>query len=126
MENREGREPPLTPEQRNSGDRLELPTEKYRILVAMRYWSATNLIHRGLERQRGTNDFHFLITLRSFIEYSRRGIWFLAWATEHELRTATKLTFSKSGSPGLVRMDEMINEARDSAGSRIYATLWSA
>jgi hypothetical protein len=90
---------------------VSLPENQYRLLVALRYWDASTAIFQGLKRQRGVNDFHFLVTLRSFIEYTRRGIWFLAWADEQELRRAEKLTFDRSGSPNLVRMDEMINEA---------------
>ena len=56
-------------------------------------------------------DFHFLVTLRSFIEYTRRGIWFLAWASEKALRKAEKLTFDRPGSPDLASMDAMINNA---------------
>jgi hypothetical protein len=51
------------------------------------------------------------VTMRSFIEYSRRGIWFLAWATEEQLRRVTKLTFAAPGTPGIAKMDIMINEA---------------
>ncbi len=90
---------------------VNLSIEKYRLLVAIRYWNASHLICEGMKRQQGTNDFHFLVTLRSFIEYSRRGIWFLVWASEKKLRDAEKLTFDRPGSPGLVNMDEMINEA---------------
>jgi hypothetical protein len=64
-----------------------------------------------MKAQRGVNDLHFLVTLRSFIEYTRRGIWFLAWASEKELLAAEKLTFQRSGSPGLIKMDKMINDA---------------
>jgi hypothetical protein len=35
----------------------------------------------------------FLVTLRSFIEHSRRGIWFLARAGEEKLKKAEHLTF---------------------------------
>jgi hypothetical protein len=90
---------------------VQLSTPQYRIVVAMQYWNASRAIFEGLRRQCGVNDFHFLISLRSFIEYTRRGIWFLLWASEERLRTAEKLTFNRSGSLHLVRMDEMINEA---------------
>ena len=49
--------------------------------------------------------------MRSFIEYTRRGIWFLAWATDQQLRGVKKLTFQASGSPGIAKMDVLINEA---------------
>ncbi|MFZ0964610.1 MAG: hypothetical protein WAO35_27445, partial [Terriglobia bacterium] len=59
----------------------------------------------------GVNDFYFLITLRSFIEYSRRGIWFLVWASDEILRQAEKPTFKQPDSPPLAEMDAMINHA---------------
>lgn len=90
---------------------IPLAATQYRLLVALQYWNASRAIFDGLKRQCGNNDFHFLISLRSFIEYTRRGIWFLAWASDDELRNAEKLTFKRSGSPNLVRMDEMINGA---------------
>jgi hypothetical protein len=64
----------------------------------------------GRNRSR-VNDFHLLVTLRSFIEYARRGIWFLAWASDEQLHAAGELTFDRSGSPSLVRMDKVINGA---------------
>jgi hypothetical protein len=64
-----------------------------------------------MQTQRGVNDFYFLITLRSFIEYSRRGIWFLVWASDEILRQAEEPTFKQPGSPPLVEMDAMINDA---------------
>ncbi len=90
---------------------VQLWKPQYRIVVAVQYWNASRAILEGLRRQCGVNYFHFLISLRSFIEYTRRGIWFLLWASEEKLRAAGKLTFNRSGSPCLVRMDEMINEA---------------
>jgi len=90
---------------------ISLTGEKYRQLVALRYLNASEQILKGLKRQQGVNDFHFLVTLRSFIEYTRRGIWFLAWASEKKLSSAEKLTFERSGSPSLVQMDKMVNNA---------------
>lgn len=90
-------------------DTVPLAATQYRLLVALQYWNASRAIFEGLKRQCGDNDFHFLISLRSFIEYTRRGIWFLAWASDERLQNAGKLTFKRSGSPNLVRMDEMIN-----------------
>jgi hypothetical protein len=83
----------------------------YRLLVAIRYLNASEELWRGLKAQQGTNDFHFLVTLRSFIEYTRRGIWFLAWATKERLERAEKLSFKDAGSPALHKMDAMLNEA---------------
>lgn len=83
----------------------------YRLLVAIRYLNASDELWRGLKAQQGTNDFHFLVTLRSFIEYTRRGIWFLAWANKKRLERAEHLTFKDAGSPELQTMDAMMNEA---------------
>lgn len=90
---------------------VELAQDKYRLLVVVRYLSASDALFEGLKEQLGKNDFHFVVTLRSFIEYTRRGIWFLAWASDANLETAGQLTFDKSGSPGIAAMDTMINEA---------------
>ena len=92
-------------------DVVQLDIDRYRLLVALRYLNASEAICNGLHQQRGVNDFHFLVTLRSLIEYTRRGIWFLAWASEKNRREAEKLTFDRPGSPGLAVMDAMINEA---------------
>jgi len=62
-------------------------------------------------QQRGVNDLHFLVTARIFIEYTRRGIWFLAWATPQQVAAVEKLTFERPGSPGIAKMDELLNEA---------------
>jgi hypothetical protein len=77
-------------------------------LVAVRYLNASEDICKGLQRQRGVNDFHFLVTLRSFIEYTRRGIWFLVWASEEILKKTGDLTFERAGSPNLASMDAML------------------
>jgi len=90
---------------------VQLTPEKYRLLVAARYLNASDILFAGLKALQGTDDFHFLVTVRSFIEYTRRGIWFLAWASDEKLEAAAKLTFDKPGSPGLAAMDTMINEA---------------
>jgi hypothetical protein len=73
--------------------------------------NASAFLYEGLKSQQGKNDFHFVVTMRSFIEYTRRGIWFLAWATDEQVRAVKKLTFQKPGSPGVAKMDTMINEA---------------
>lgn len=90
---------------------VQLTLKKYRIFVAIQYSNASSFLYAGLQHQQGTNDFHFLVTLRSFIEYTRRGIWFLARASEDKLQAAKKLTFNRSGSPGLAAMDALIREA---------------
>ena len=90
---------------------VQVTPENYRSLVAARYLNASDALFAGLKSQQGRNDFHFLVTLRSFIEYTRRGIWFLAWASEKDLCAAGKVTFNRPGSPPLVEMDKLINEA---------------
>ncbi len=90
---------------------VRLPIARYRLLVAIRYLNASEAIFSGLKQQQGKNDFHFLVTIRSFIEYTRRGIWFLVWAMDYELEVAEQLTFERPGSPSLVKMDKMINDA---------------
>lgn len=92
-------------------DVVQLDEDEYRLLVAAQYLNASEAIYKGLRRQRGVNDFHFLVTLRSFIEYTRRGIWFLVWANRESLRKAEQLTFKEPGSPRLASMDAMINQA---------------
>ncbi|MEJ2007435.1 MAG: hypothetical protein P8Z30_04625 [Acidobacteriota bacterium] len=89
----------------------QLNADQYRLLVAFRYLNAGEEIFRGLRSQQGVNDLYFVVTLRSFIEYSRRGIWFLVWASEEALQEAGRATFDKAASPSLRVMDEMINEA---------------
>jgi hypothetical protein len=93
------------------GDTVELKIDEYRILVAVRYLNASEALYKGLQSQRAVNGFHFLVTIRSFIEYTRRGIWFLVWASEERLKKAEHLTFKEAGSPALQVMDAMVNEA---------------
>lgn len=90
---------------------VQLTPEQYRQFVAIQYLNASAFLFEGLKSQQGKNEFHFVVTMRSFIEYTRRGIWFLAWATNQQLRGVKRLTFQASGSPGIASMDAMINEA---------------
>jgi hypothetical protein len=90
---------------------IPLDKDHARLFIALQYLNASDLIFAGLKRQHKDNMLHFVISLRSFIEYSRRGIWFLCWANRDKLKEARNLTFEKPGSPPLVKMDEMINEA---------------
>src|SRR5712692_964587 len=91
---------------------VRMTLDQYRKFVAVQYLNASAFLFEGLKGQQGKNDFHFAVTMRSFIEYTRRGIWFLAWATDQQLRGVKKLTFQSSGSPGIGSMDAMIDEAR--------------
>src|SRR5258708_38645609 len=90
---------------------VRMTLEQYRQFVAVQYLNASMWLFEGLKTQQGKNDFHFVTTIRSFIEYTRRGIWFLAWGTDEQLRRVKKLTFQSPGSPSLAKMDTMINEA---------------
>jgi len=90
---------------------LQMTLDQYRKFVAVQYLNASGFLFEGLKSQQGKNEFHFAVTMRSFIEYTRRGIWFLAWATDEQLHSVKKLTFQASGSPGIAKMDAMISEA---------------
>ncbi len=90
---------------------IPLDRDQARLFIAVQYLNASNLIFQGLKRQHKDNIFHFVISLRSFIEYTRRGIWFLCWANPEKVKEARNLTFERPGSPSLVKMDEMISEA---------------
>ncbi len=92
-------------------DTVQMTIEQYRKFVAVQYLNASTLLYEGLKSQQGKNDFHFAVTMRSFIEYTRRGIWFLVWATDAQVRSVKKLTFQKPGSPGVAKMDTLINDA---------------
>lgn len=92
-------------------DIASLDIDQIRLFIALQYLNASEWILKGLRHQRQNNVFHFLITLRSFIEYTRRGIWFLCWANTEKLNQARKPTFQRPGSPGVEKMDSMINEA---------------
>ena len=85
--------------------------KEYRLLVGIRYLNASDLLFKGMKTLHKDNPFHFLVSLRSFIEYNRRGIWFLMWASEKQLRKAEHLTFKQAGSPPLTTMDGMLCEA---------------
>jgi hypothetical protein len=85
--------------------------KEYRLLVGIPYLNAGDLLLKGMKTLHKDNPFHFLVSLRSFIEYNRRGIWFLMWASEKQLRKAEHLTFKQAGSPPLTRMDAMLCEA---------------
>ncbi|SRR6266478_3374609 len=90
---------------------VQMTTDQYRKFVAVQYLNASICLFEGLKAQQGKNDFHFVTTMRSFIEYTRRGVWFLAWATDDQVRAVKKMTFKASGSPGIEKMDIKINEA---------------
>ncbi len=92
-------------------DTVSLDKDQLRLLIALQYLNASEWIFEGLKQQHEKNVFHFAITLRSFIEYTRRGMWFLCWANTEKLKEAMNLTFESPGSPGIATMDEMINEA---------------
>ena len=95
---------------------IPLDKDQQRLLIAIQYLTASELICEGLLRQHKENKFHFVISLRSFIEYTRRGTWFLCWANQDQLKAACKMTFERPGSPNLVKMDEMIGRALGKGG----------
>lgn len=84
---------------------------EYRHFVALQYWTASAALYKGLKEQQTQNSFHFVVTMRSFIEYTRRGIWFLVWADDEHVSKVRRVTFQKPGSPGVPKMDAMINQA---------------
>ena len=84
----------------------------YRLLVGIRYLNASDLLLKGMKTlHQDNNPFHFLVSLRSFIECTRRGIWFLVWASNEQLKSAEHLTFKQAGSPSLTKMDAMLTKA---------------
>jgi hypothetical protein len=86
-------------------DTVQLRLEQYRKFVAVQYLNASTFVFEGgLKCQQGKNDFHFVVSMRSFIEYTRRGIWFLVWASDEQVRAVKKLTFQKPGSPNVAAM----------------------
>jgi hypothetical protein len=85
--------------------------KEYRLLIGARYLDASDRLLKGMTAVHQTNPFHFLVSLRSFIEYTRRGIWFLVWASNEQLRAAEHLTFKQAGSPPLIKMDAMLQNA---------------
>lgn len=90
---------------------VQLTGNQYRLLVAVRYLNASDELFKGLKQLQGGNDFHFVVTMRSFIEYTRRGIWFLVWAKDARLEVAEKLTFDRSGIPNISDIYKIINTA---------------
>lgn len=95
----------------------------YRLLVGIRYLNAGDLLLKGMKTLHKDNPFHFLVSLRSFIEYTRRGIWFIVWASNgtpprrNEASTANRLThFARRG---------RLFHNRQSARNRLCASLTS-
>jgi hypothetical protein len=92
-------------------DTLPLNKEEMHRYVAVQYLNASGRIFEGLKQQHKRNPFHFVISLRSFLEYTRRGIWYLCWANHEKLKESQAPTFDSPGSPNLKKMDIMLNEA---------------
>ena len=101
---------------------IQSKPEDYRLLVGARYLSASYRLLEGMRAVPHENPFHFLVSLRSFIEYTRRGIWFLVWASDDQLRNAEHLTFKQAGSPPLITMDAMLNKAMG-AGNKSHLNI---
>ena len=90
---------------------VTLKPKNYRLVVGMRYLHASDLLLKGMQAAHRENPFHFLVSLRTFIEYTRRGIWFLVWSSNDQVRSAEHLTFRQAGSPSLTKVDAMLNKA---------------
>lgn len=50
---------------------IQMTLDQYRKFVAVQYLNASAFLFEGLKSQQGKNDFHFAVTMRSFIEYTR-------------------------------------------------------
>lgn len=83
---------------------------EYRKLVAIRYLNASEKLMTAMKAELGFHDFHILVTLRSFIEYTRKGIWFLVWAKDPALRKCETISFRDPGTPSLERVDQLIQQ----------------
>lgn len=92
-------------------DQVTLMKLHRRMLIAVRYLNSSEAIFDGLKQQSVQNKFHFLVTVRSFVEYTRRGIWFLAWARDTDVTAAEHISFREAKSPMLHEMDAKINAA---------------
>jgi hypothetical protein len=88
-----------------------MPAEQRRMLFGVQYWTACHLICEGMKAVKASNHFYVAVTLRSFIEYHRRGIWFLMFATDQEVLDSAELTFERGGNRSLLAMDKMIHSA---------------
>jgi hypothetical protein len=88
----------------------DLDEAQYRKFVAIQFLNASGAILQGMKRLLGWNDFLALISLRSFIEYTRRGVWLLFFAKTKSLMATRNLSFMESGAD-LITMDKRYNQA---------------
>ena len=85
----------------------DLDEAHFRKLVAVQYINATREIFRGMKQLVGSNNFLVLVCLRSFIEYTRRGIWLLFFAKAESVLATRNLSFMESGTD-IITADEQI------------------
>jgi hypothetical protein len=88
----------------------ELDEPQYRKFVAIQFLNASGAILRGMQQMLGSNDFLALVSLRSFIEYTRRGVWLLFFAKTENLLATRNLSFMESGTD-IITMDKRYNKA---------------
>lgn len=99
----------------------DLDEAQYRKFVAIQFLNASGAILRGMKQLLGSNDFLALVSLRSFIEYTRRGVWLLFFAKPKALQNTRKLSFMESGTD-IIAMDKRYNESLG-LGSVSYLSL---
>jgi hypothetical protein len=88
----------------------DLDEVQYRKFVAIEFLNASGAILRGMQRLLGWNDFLALVSLRSFIEYTRRGVWLLFFAKTKSVMATRNLSFMESGTD-IITMDKRYNAA---------------
>lgn len=88
----------------------DLDETQYRKLVAIQYINASGAILQGMKKLLGWNDFLALVSLRSFIEYTRRGVWLLFFAKPKALYATRNISFMESGTD-IITMDKRYNES---------------
>lgn len=88
----------------------DLDEAHFRKLVAVQYINATREIFRGMKQLVGSNNFLVLVCLRSFIEYTRRGIWLLFFAKAESVLATRNLSFMESGTD-IITADKRISNA---------------
>lgn len=94
----------------NDPESHDLDESQFRKLVAVQYINATSEILRGMKQLVGSNNFLVLVCLRSFIEYTRRGIWLLFFAKTDSLLATRKLSFMENGTD-VITADKRISQS---------------
>ena len=88
----------------------DLDEAQFRKVVAVQYINASSEILRGMKQLVGANNFLVLVCFRSFIEYTRRGIWLLFFAKTKSLLATRKLSFMESGTD-IITADKRISKS---------------